>query len=64
MNCARFEVCKRVFQNSVCSMDSCISEFIEKKIDEAQNEITKEIEHSTIAKDKLAILGNHVKVFE
>ena len=30
-------------------MDRCISKFIEKTIDEAQNEVTKEIEHSTIA---------------
>ena len=49
MNCAGFELWKRVFQDSVCSMDCYISKFIEKKIDKAQNEITKEIEHSTIA---------------
>ena len=36
-------------------MDRGINKFIEKKIDETQNEITKEIEHSTIAQDRKQI---------
>ena len=32
-------------------MDLCISTFIEKEMDEVQNEITKEIKQSTIALD-------------
>ena len=40
MNCASLSC-----ENEFSSMDRCTSKFIEKKIDEAQNEITKEIEH-------------------
>ena len=28
----------------LCNMDSCVSKFIEKKMDQVQNEITKAIE--------------------
>ena len=40
---------KMTFQDSFGSMDCCISKFIEKKIDEVQNKITKEIVQSTMA---------------